>query len=160
MNTTAIEQKLDGILKLLLKKLNMLSQLLEDEQQALHTQNFEEINSTAEKKQHLTHNILQLKKNCQQLLSQYKLPADPSVFINSLGNTVSATQLHDTWRKILYVSEMCENKNNVNGIIIRHMQSRTEQVLSILYGNITQNEIYSASGEKQHNPATKILAQA
>ena len=160
MNHTQPTQ-LNTILNSLLTQLNELHQALLNESEILTQKKHDELDQYAAKKEQCTKKIEQLEIQRSQLLEQNNFQRDEYGLIAYLENFNSTLQKKtlSIWNEIKEIGRQCHSQNQINGIVVLNMKRKTEFTLGILRGQQVSQDMYSASGEKEHTAASQPLGQ-
>jgi len=142
--------------------LEELSKLLLKEETALAEQELPEIELIADKKNQLTSQVEQAEQIRQSHCKQLSISPDKRGIQSWLRDKPSSIQLQisELWKRITYLGQKCTNQNQVNGILVAHLQRHTQDALSILRGAVAGQDSYSKKGAPENKQPQKIIAKA
>ena len=136
------------VLKDIYAYLQQLKVTLDNEHEALSSQNLEKLNEFAEAKQLLIENLEDLDGERKKILADAGMELGKTGVEDYLSRFSSGkNELVRIWEAISKLSRECEKQNNVNGVIIESQRRRTETALDILKGNSGESELYSKKGK-------------
>jgi len=132
--------------------LDNLTQLLEDEREALRARNTTEIHATSGQKQDLIGQLESLDKQRRAL--KKKVPD----FSTNDNDLIDYIEIND--RKLKHTLNAFQHANRINLGIVELGRIFTEQVLSILCGQSRHaSEVYDPKGSRQNTILSKSLAK-
>ncbi|MGD8925567.1 MAG: flagellar protein FlgN [Thioalkalispiraceae bacterium] len=142
--------------------LDKLSRLLIKEENALADQKIAEIENIAVEKDQLTAEVEQAEQIRQAHCAQLQISPDKKGILLWLGDKPVSTkkQIAELWKRITYLGQKCNNQNQINGILVAHLQRHTQDALSILRGAVTGQESYSEKGAPENKQQQNIIAKA
>jgi len=142
--------------------LDKLSALLLREELALTEQNLDASESISTEKNKLTANVEQAEKQRQLLCRQLQIPPDKHGIQDWLKTkpVEMQQQVATLWKRITYLGQKCETQNQINGIMVAHLQRRAQDALAILRGAVPGQDSYSQTGAHENKQNQKIIAKA
>lgn len=145
-NELAIQ--LRTLLSDLYQQLTHLHDLLEQENLALSKNEFDQVTRLAQQKELATQIIEQCELKRRSLLDQHQLDYDARSMAQLSRHLPRGLvrELAGLWQQVAGLGQHCKDLNQINGIILAHLQRRAISTLRILRNQTTQSELYSASG--------------
>lgn len=142
--------------------LDKLCKLLLQEETALADQNHAAIENIASEKNQLTAQVEQAERLRQSQCGLLKITPDKQGIQLWLKSRPVALQkqVSTLWQQITYLGQKCSTQNQINGILVAHLQRHTQDALSILRGAITGQESYSQTGVHENKQNKHIIAKA
>jgi flagella synthesis protein FlgN len=142
--------------------LDQLNKLLIKEESALAEQKLEAIEVIAKKKHQLTAQVEQAEQLRQTHCTQLQMTPDKKGLQQWLVNQPAnlRQQIAELWKRISYLGQKCNTQNQINGILVAHLQRHTQDALSILRGAVTGQDSYSQKGAPENKQQQKIIAKA
>ncbi|MGD8784110.1 MAG: flagellar protein FlgN [Thioalkalispiraceae bacterium] len=142
--------------------LDQLNKLLIKEESALAEQKLEAIEVIAKEKHQLTAQVEQAEQLRQTHCTQLQMTPDKKGLQQWLVNQPAnlRQQIAELWKRISYLGQKCNTQNQINGILVAHLQRHTQDALSILRGAVTGQDSYSQKGAPENKQQQKIIAKA
>jgi len=142
--------------------LDKLSTLLLHEELALTEQNLDATESISIEKNELTAKVEQAEQCRQSLCLQLQISPDKRGIQGWLKTkpVELQQQVATLWKRITYLGQKCETQNQVNGIMVAHLQRRAQDALAILRGAVSGQDNYSQTGAHENKQNQKIIAKA
>lgn len=142
--------------------LGKLSKLLLQEETALTEQNLAATEEIAAEKDQLTTQVEQAEKLRQSLCVQLQIKPDKQGMQHWLKTRPVEMQQQVTslWQQITHLGQKCSSQNQINGILVAHLQRHTRDALAILRGAVTEQDSYSQTGIHENKQNQKIIAKA
>lgn len=152
---------LQPVLRDIARHLEALQQTLQDEFNALSSQDMAAIAQAAQHKTRLTQLLDDLERERASVLRAAGLDlnsAGITAYLNRYTTPHHQNELAQLWQQIEQLTRDCERQNQINGLIIEQSRRRIKNALTILHGQLPGNELYSATGstvaETQHQSLT------
>ena len=144
------------------ESLDKLSAVLLQEEVVLTEQNLDKTESISTEKNELTAKVEQAEKQRQFLCQQLQISPDKQGIQRWLKTkpTDIQQQVATLWKRITYLGQKCETQNQINGIMVAHLQRRAQDALSILRGAVSGEDSYSQTGAHENKQKQKIIAKA
>jgi len=144
------------------KHLNALSKLLLEEETALSEQNLEASEAIAAKKNQITAEVEQAEQLRQSLCLQLQITPDKKGIQLWLKSRPASLQqdIVSLWKRITYLGQKCNTQNQINGILVAHLQRHAQEALAVLRGAVAGQDSYSQTGEHENKQNQKIIAKA
>ncbi len=148
MPTNELAIQLRKLLSDLTRQLNHLHDLLQQENLALSKNEFDLVTELAPQKELATLAIEQDELKRRSLLDQYQLDYDARSMAQLSRHLPRelVRELAGLWQQVASQGQQCKDLNQINGIILAHLQRRALSTLRILRNQTTQSELYSARG--------------
>ncbi len=142
--------------------LGKLSTLLVQEESALTEQNLAATEEIAAEKNQLTAHVEQAEKLRQSLCVQLQITPDKRGMQHWLKTQSVEIQQQVTslWQQITRLGQKCNSQNQINGILVAHLQRHTQDALAVLRGAVTGQDSYSQTGSPENKQNQKIIAKA
>lgn len=142
--------------------LDKLSKLLLQEEAALAEQKLDEIESIATEKNQLTAQVEQAEQLRQEHCTQLQITPDKQGIQQWLQTkpVVLQQQISALWKHVTYLGQKCSTQNQINGILVAHLQRHTQDALSILRGAVAGQDSYSQTGSHENKQDQHIIAKA
>ena len=142
--------------------LDKLSKLLLLEETALAEQNIEKIDVLAAEKNQLTTQVEQAEQLRQSQCIQLQISPDKKGIQQWLKTkpVVIQRQISTLWKNVTYLGQKCSTQNQINGILVAHLQRHTQDALSILRGAVAGQDSYSETGSHENKQDQHIIAKA
>ena len=142
--------------------LDKLCNVLLHEETALAEQNVEKIDSLAAEKNQLTTQVEQAEQLRQSHCKQLQINPDKKAIQQWLKTkpAVLQQQVSSLWKHITYLGQKCSTQNQINGILVAHLERHTQDALSILRGAVTGQDSYSETGSHENKQDQHIIAKA
>ncbi|MBI3560106.1 MAG: flagellar protein FlgN [Gammaproteobacteria bacterium] len=161
MPAAQLATRLRDLLSELTLHLSQMLELLHIERQALATTDGDAITAVAVRKEATTQAIERCEQQRRELLDKHQLGSD-SQSMARLARQLPAHTVRElalAWQTIRQQGQDCKQQNQINGIVLAHQQRRTQTALRILRGQIADNEVYSAHGDKYSELNQRTLAR-
>ncbi|NOY62832.1 MAG: flagellar protein FlgN [Gammaproteobacteria bacterium] len=150
---TSIEKTIGDLLLQQKHMATTLLALLDSEHTALAERDEPSITAIASSKQQAVMQLEQLKKRCDNTLSQHGLSSGKNgierLIQNSMHTAAERTALTQHWQQLKAELLKCQRQNQINGSIIAANRHRTRCALGILsaQSGSDDNLIYGENGE-------------
>ncbi len=135
-----------------------LCDILESERNALATNQLELLDELATKKQTQIEQLEALGKKRMDWLSSRGIDTD-SAKLGEYFSNAGNEQLRG-WQALLSQLEECQHLNRINGSIVKQLQQKVRNALSILHGQPDSTDLYDQRGKSTANSTTSILTRA
>jgi flagellar biosynthesis/type III secretory pathway chaperone len=135
-----------------------LCDILDSERTALAGNKLELLDELATKKQTQIEQLEALGKKRIDWLSSRSIDTDSaklSEYFTNAGNEQARA-----WQNLLTQLEECQQLNRVNGSIVKQLQKKIRNALSILQGQADSTDLYDQRGKNTSNSTTSILTRA
>lgn len=136
----------------------LLCDILASERNALAANKLELLDELATKKQTQIEKLEALGKIRIDWLSCRGIDTD-STKLNEYFTHAGNEQAR-AWQTLLKQLEECQQLNRVNGSIVKQLQKKITNALSILQGQADSTDLYDQSGKSTTNSNTSILTRA
>lgn len=154
---------LDTILSHIAQTLRQLNQTLADEFSALAADNFEQIQELAQNKNALFETLEKLEQQRQACLNKagFGLNSEDVIAYLTQQKNQSNEKTKQTWQEIETLTHTCRQQNSKNGLLLEKNRRRIEKALSILKGQIPDNQAtYTANGTTSSTSPSHTFAKA
>ena len=143
-------------------KLDKLCKLLLQEETALADQNYDAIKQIAIEKNQLTAQVEQAERCRLSQCDKLQIEPDKQGIQQWLKAKPVALQqqVSTLWKRISYLGQKCNSQNQINGILVAHLQRHTQDALTILRGAVAGQDSYSQSGNHENETNKQIIAKA
>lgn len=150
------------LLQLLDKDINDLEQLdatLDKEAEALRTRDSEQINQLAKLKASLVKQVEDRARAKVKLITASGAPIKAGQVkqgIDALGDQA----LSERWQLSLDRLADCQQKNQVNGLVIQRSKQRNETIMDMIRGKHQKPKLYGQKGSEQRYASSNRIAKA
>lgn len=146
MNTA---DQITAILQAEFKLTSQLSEILQQEREALKSSDHQLITELTKQKQPMVLQLEQLGRQREAVLSSVGFPAGKSGLEAFIANQTAAdaSRLNQVVEKLRVVARECRSRNSINGGVINVNRQHLIQALSILRGRDPQTSAYGPGGE-------------
>jgi len=134
----------------------VLNQLLERELATLENRDFDQLESITSEK-----NNIMLKINSHDLPGEFKTDAGANAALSKLNDYCEKDkELSEKWETIIALLTDCAHRNEVNGRMIKLLDSSSRRVFNLLKGMDPDNNIYNATGACSRVEASRASVSA
>ncbi|GMR08794.1 MAG: hypothetical protein BMS9Abin26_1801 [Gammaproteobacteria bacterium] len=154
-----------SLVNVLREELELSQQLLEclqSENQALSSHDAEHLEKTTVQKQQLVNKLEQVEKQRHEAFLQQGLNLDADnmqAFLLKASASPEEIEIISLCSKVLELAEKCRLQNIQNGSIIEGGRQRVREALSILRGQLADDNIYENSGRHHSSFAARVIAK-
>lgn len=156
---SAFIQQLTSLLHADQADITSLSQVIQQEREALSSRDSIAINKITEHKKSLIQSIDQRAKQKAQLLAKSRLGIRPGKVTEGL-RTLNDDQLLILWEDTRTALEKCKEENLTNGLLISRFLQRTNKLMSIIRGQGTSPSLYGQQGKETAYSGSQHIGKA
>jgi flagellar biosynthesis/type III secretory pathway chaperone len=133
---------------------------LEDEREALETQDIDALDAVVTSKSAYAENLQVLDRRRGALCQEWGFSAGPDQMQQLIDWCDEDDLISDRWQQLLNIAAEGNALNLTNGAIIRVRQQQFESSLSVLRGVMPGSDTYSRNGEESGDISRRPLAEA
>ena len=158
--------KSSGVAELLLSAIahiNSLHESLQDEHQALSSNNLMAFERSVESKISRTSDLESIEKSLFSILNNagFKMTKKGIAdYISTLNKVSDRKKMSLLWQKMASALQECQQQNQVNGRILNMASVNIRQALDVLTGKRGNSKTYSSSGKQSKGDNSNSIAVA
>lgn len=163
MITHTTIQVLAELIKTATVKSKKLIDILESEQQALLTEDYDSLGTLIEQKLSVSQELDQVEIQRQEIVSQAGYQKDNtamSELLNANQDTPATKLLADSWTHLMTTLQAAADQNHLNGILLEKQRLYVKRALNILFEQSPNTDVYDAAGETSQPKYTRSVGIA